>query len=46
MLRISGVPEEMVACPGKVHETLNADLGLPGDKATEAVLAFLAKYAR
>jgi acetyl esterase/lipase len=46
VLRISGVPEEMVACPGKVHETLNADLGLPGDKATEAVLAFLAKYAR
>ena len=45
VLQLAGLPVEMVACPGKVHETLNADLGLPGDKATEAIYAFLARYA-
>jgi acetyl esterase/lipase len=41
-LRAAEVPVKVVACPGKTHDTLNADLGLSGDLATQAVFAFLA----
>ncbi len=42
VLREASVPVEVVPCPGQDHRSLNADLGLPGNKPTEAVFAFLA----
>ncbi len=41
VLRESNIPVKVIPCPGKTHETLNADLGLPGDEPTKAVFAFL-----
>jgi len=40
-LRQAGVPAKVAAVSGKTHATLNADLGLAGDEATKAMLAFL-----
>jgi acetyl esterase/lipase len=40
-LREAGIPVRVLACPGKTHDTLNADLGLSGDGPTEAIFAFL-----
>ena len=40
-LREAGVPVEVVACAGKTHVTVNADLGLPGDQPTQAIFGFL-----
>jgi arylformamidase len=40
-LREADVPVKVVPCPGKTHETLNADLGLAGDEPTQAVFGFL-----
>jgi arylformamidase len=46
VLRESRIPCEVLACPGKTHQTLNADLGLAGDPATAAVFAFLTLHAK
>jgi len=35
------VAAKVVAVPGKTHATLNADLGLPGDESTRALLEFV-----
>jgi acetyl esterase/lipase len=40
-LTLAGVPAKVVPVAGKTHETLNADLGLPNDEATKAMLAFV-----
>ncbi len=40
-LRRANISVGVVPCHGKTHDTLNADLGLQGDAATEAVFAFL-----
>jgi len=40
-LREAGVPATAYPAAGKNHITINADLGLPNDPPTQAVLAFL-----
>ena len=40
-LNVAGVPVQVAAAEGKTHNTLNSDLGLPGDQATKAVFEFL-----
>ncbi len=40
-LKLADVPAKVVPVAGKTHATLNADLGLPGDAGTKAMLAFL-----
>lgn len=42
-LREGGIPVRVVPCPGKDHRSLNADLGLAGDPATEAIDSFLGR---
>jgi arylformamidase len=41
VLREANIQVKVVPCPGKTHETLNADLGLSGDEPTQAVFGFL-----
>jgi len=45
-LREANIPVKVVACPGKTHDTLNADIGLNGDLATQSIFAFLAKQLK
>jgi acetyl esterase/lipase len=40
-LTMAKVPAKVIAVSGKTHATLNADLGLPGDEGTKAMLAFV-----
>lgn len=40
-LQVAGVPVQVVAAEGKTHNTLDSDLGVPGEAPTEAVFAFL-----
>jgi hypothetical protein len=40
-LQVARVPVRVVAAEGKTHNTLNSDLGLPGDDSTKAVFEFL-----
>lgn len=40
-IQVSGGSAELVECPGKTHETLNADIGLPGDMPTQRLFEFL-----
>jgi hypothetical protein len=40
-LKLADVPAKVVPVAGKTHATLNADLGLPGDAGTKAMLAFV-----
>jgi acetyl esterase/lipase len=40
-LKVAGVPVKVVAAEGKTHNTLNSDLGVPGDASTNAVFEFL-----
>ena len=40
-LKAAGVPARVVAAEGKTHGTINADLGLPDDKPTQALFEFL-----
>jgi len=40
-LQVAGVPVQVVAGEGKTHNTLDSDLGLPGDAPTSAVFDFL-----
>ena len=42
-LREAGVAATVVAAEGKTHGTINSDLGVPGDKPTQALLEFLGK---
>jgi arylformamidase len=41
-----GVSADLLAVPEKSHRTLNADLGLPNDIASESILAFVKKNSR
>lgn len=41
-LKDAGIPAEVVAAEGTNHGTINANLGLPDDRPTEAMWAFLA----
>jgi arylformamidase len=41
-LQEAGVPVKVVAAEGKTHSTINADLGLPDDRSTQALFEFLA----
>jgi arylformamidase len=40
-IQVSGGRADLVVCPGKTHNTLNADLGLPGDMPTQRLFDFL-----
>jgi acetyl esterase/lipase len=40
-LRSAGVPERVFAAKGKTHLTIDADLGLPGEPITRAMLEFI-----
>jgi acetyl esterase/lipase len=40
-LQVAGVPVKVVAAEGKTHNTLDSDLGLPGDLPTAAVFDFV-----
>jgi acetyl esterase/lipase len=40
-LRHIGIAAELVAAEGKTHGTINADIGLPDDKPTQALWTFL-----
>ena len=40
-LQVAGVPVQVVAAEGKTHNTLDSDLGVPGEAPTEAVFEFL-----
>ena len=40
-LKAAGVPARVFAAEGKTHGTINADLGLPDDKPTQALFEFL-----
>ncbi len=42
----AGVSAQVMAVPGKTHATLNADLGLPGDEPTRALLEFVDHLTR
>ena len=41
MLQEAGVSAKVVAAEGKTHGTINSDLGLPEDKPTQALWAFV-----
>jgi acetyl esterase/lipase len=41
VLEDAGVPVRTLGAPGKTHASLNADMGLPGDKATQAIFEFI-----
>ena len=41
VLEDAGVPVRLVGAPGKTHRSLNSDLGLPGDKPTQAIMEFV-----
>ena len=43
VLRGAGVPATVLGARETTHDKLNADLGLPGDPATKALLEFLGK---
>jgi acetyl esterase/lipase len=45
-LQVAGVPVQVVAAQGKTHNTLDSDLGLPGDASTQAVFTFLEGISR
>ena len=45
-LRQANVPVEVVPAAGKKHLTIFTDLGLPGDKPTQAVFEFLGLQMR
>lgn len=40
-LQVAGVPVQVVAAEGKTHNTLDSDLGVPGEAPTNAVFEFL-----
>ena len=40
-LQVAGVPVQVVAAEGKTHNTLDSDLGVPGEAPTDAVFDFL-----
>jgi acetyl esterase/lipase len=40
-LQVAGIPVRMFAAEGKTHNTLDSDLGVPGDPSTLAVFEFL-----
>jgi acetyl esterase/lipase len=40
-LLVAGIPVQVVAAEGKTHNTLNSDLGVPGDASTKAVFDFV-----
>ena len=40
-LQVAGIPVRVFAAEGKTHNTLDSDLGLPGDASTQAVFEFL-----
>ena len=43
VLKGAGVPATVFGARETTHDKLNADLGLPGDPATKALLEFLGK---
>lgn len=45
-LQLAAVPAKLAPVSGKTHATLNADLGLPGDEATKAMLGFVDEVMR
>jgi acetyl esterase/lipase len=45
-LQAAGVPARAYPAAGKNHTTINADLGLSGDRPTQAVFAFLAEVLK
>ena len=40
-LQVAGIPVKVFAAEGKTHNTLDSDLGVPGDPSTLAVFEFL-----
>jgi acetyl esterase/lipase len=40
------IPVKVLGVPGKTHVTLDSDLGVPHDLATQAMIEFVAQYAR
>lgn len=42
-LKDAGVPAEVVAAEGTTHATINSNLGLPDDRPTQEMWAFMAK---
>jgi acetyl esterase/lipase len=45
-LQVAGVPVQVIAAEGKTHNSLNSDLGLPGDAPTKAILDFLDRIVK
>jgi arylformamidase len=45
-LQEAGVTVQIVAAEGKTHGTINADLGKPDDKPTEALFEFLGRVLK
>jgi acetyl esterase/lipase len=45
-LQVAGVPVQVIAAEGKTHNSLNSDLGLPGDAPTKAMLDFLDRIVK
>jgi acetyl esterase/lipase len=45
-LQGTGVPAKAYPAEGKTHETINSDLGLPGDKPTQELSKFLDRALR
>jgi acetyl esterase/lipase len=45
-LQEAGVPATAYPAQGKTHETINSQLGLPDDKPTQALFAFLGKVLK
>jgi arylformamidase len=41
VLRKAGITADVISARGKTHRTLNTELGLPNDKPTKAVFAFV-----
>ena len=45
-LQAAGVPARAYPAAGKNHTTINADLGLPGDRPTQVMFAFLSEVLK
>ncbi len=46
ILQAAGVPAQAYPAEGKNHTTINADLGLSGDRPTQVMFAFLSKVLK
>ena len=45
-LKMANVPAQLHAAPGKTHVSLDAELGVPDDKSTQAIFDFMAATKR